>query len=468
VATKVLARAARRKARVIERAEQRAQQQAVRADLEAAIAGVIVDVLETALAAEVTTRLGRGKYARRTRAPQQRAGVACARCGQDWGPRLWRDGHYRRTLLLLWAAVRLRMPRLRCRCGGTVPLAFATVGRYERSWSDVQERARQLAGLCVALRDQQELLAMDNHHPLACSTLNSWVQQAAPLAAAVRAGPLARVPAVVLLDGVWVKLMEPTGEHYRDKQGRRRPRVRRVRVPLLVAFGIDPATGERWLVDWELGEQEDEASWRRLLERLQARGLRAEQGLELLIHDGSSGLEAAFGLVDFGPGVLRQRCVFHVLRNVRDAVRGEPGQTREQKRARRRAVLEAAAAIWQATDAPTAYRRWHAFEQAWAAREPQAVATIRAVWPQTLAYLAALERGRERGEHWPAHYLRTTSLLERANRALRQKARQVGVFQAERGLVAALALVVAHRHLAPAGPADTLWTEVLEAGLLAA
>jgi transposase-like protein len=221
-------------------------------------------------------------------------------------------------------------------------------------------------------------------------------------------------------------------------------------------------------VDWELGEQEDEASWRRLLERLHARGLRADGGLERFVPDGSGGLEAAFGWVDFGPGVLRQRCVFHVLRNVRAAVRGEPGMTREQKRVRRREVLQAAATLWQATDRTTVSQRWQAFQQAWAAREPKAVATLREVWPQTLAYLAALERGRERGERGPAHALRTTSALERAKRALRQKVRQVGVFQAERGLVAALALGLVHRHLAAATPTAELWTEVLEAGLLAA
>jgi hypothetical protein len=62
----------------------------------------------------------------------------------------------------------------------------------------------------------------------------------------------------------------------------------------------------------------------------------------------------------------------------------------------------------------------------------------------------------------------TTSALERANRALRQKARQAGVFHSERGLVAALALVIAHRRLGPGAEPDDLWTEVLEAGLLAA
>src|SRR5262249_4014000 len=146
----------------------------------------------------------------------------------------------------------------------------------------------------------------------------------------------ARVPPVVLLDGLWVKLMVETGERYRDRQGRDRPRGRRGKVPLLVGYGGGPPTGEGWVLEWGSGEKEDEASWRGLLERLAARGLRADAGLELFIHDGSAGLEAAFGLVSFGPGVLRQRCIFHVLQNVRDAVRGT-GLTRPAKRERRRA-----------------------------------------------------------------------------------------------------------------------------------
>jgi putative transposase len=468
MAQKVLPRAARRKARVVERAEQRAQQQALREQLLAAIAAVVTTIVEQALEDEVTALVGRAKYARRATAPSRPAGVVCSRCGLDWGPRLWRGGYYTRTLLLLLAAVRIRVPRLACRCGGTVPLAFATFGPYQRSWLDLQERARQLAGLCLSLRDAREVLAMESGQPVACSTLNQWVQQAAPLAQALRAGPLERIPPVVLLDGLWIKLMRETGEEYRDRLGRKRRKRQRVRVPLLVAYGVDPVTGEQWILDWELGEQEDEASWRRLLERLHTRGLRAEAGLELFVHDGSSGLEQAFGLVDFGPGVLRQRCVFHVLRNLRDAVQGEPGMDRTAKRARRREVLQEAAAIWQATDRTSVYGRRQAFVQQWGEREPKAVAKLQEVWPQTLAYLAALERGRERGERWEPRYLRTTSALERANRALRQKARQVGVFQAEAGLLAALALVSAHRALGrEAAPAD-LWTEVLEAGLLAA
>lgn len=464
---KRVARRARGSKPAVSREQRWAQARQLGRKLQVAIGTVVQQVIEEALEQEVTALVGRAKYARRETAPLEAAEARCMGCGQAWRQRLWRAGSYRRTLLTLVALIVVRVPRVACRCGRTVRWASTTLTPYARCWSDLQERARELAGLCLSLRDARTVLAWGSGQPIAWSTLNGWVQQAAPLAEAVRQGVLERVPAVVLLDGVWVTLLEPTGETYRDRTNRKRERVRRRKVPLLVAYGIDPATGERWVLDWERAEQEDEASWRQLLERLQQRGLRADTGLELFVHDGGAGLEAAFGLVDFGPGVLRQRCVFHVLKNVRDAIRGEPGMTRAAKRERRRAVLQEAATIWQELDRATVLRRWRAFQSTWATREPEAVATIARCFDATLAYLTALERGRDRGEQWAPRYLRTTSALERVNRALRQKARQVGSFHAEAGLAAALALVLAHRSLLTADPPTDLWTEVLEGRLLA-
>lgn len=468
MAQRVARRKRRGKPRAVSGARRRAQQRAVQAQLRAAIQRVVQETVQQVLGDEVSALLGRAPYQRRATAEHRPAGARCSRCGQDWAPRFARAGSYPRMLLTLEALVALRVPRVSCVCGGQVPLEFATFGRYERSWGDLQERARQLAGLCLSLPDIREVLVGECGQWLARSTLTRWVHAAAALAAILRGAPFARVPPVVLLDGLWVKLMVPTGERYRDKRGRDRPRVRRVKVPLLVAYGVDPATGERWLLDWEPAPAEDEASWRGLLERLQARGLGAAAGLTLFVHDGSSGLEAAFGLVDFGPAVLRQRCIFHVLRSVRKQVRGARGMSREQRQARRQELLRAAAAIWEPTDRAAVRRRYQAFCAAWRAREPEAVAALERAFAATLAYLDARARGREGGEEWAVPYLRTTSALERVNRALRQKARQVGTFQAERGLTAAVVLVLVHRGLTtPEAPTD-LWTEVLEAGLLAA
>ena len=381
---------------------------------------LVQQTVQQALAEEVTALLGRGPYTRRTTAPPRRTGVRCSRCGQDWAGRFSRAGSYPRTLLTLDGAVALRVPRLSCVCTGTVPLEFATFGRYQRSWSDLEARARQLSGWCLSLGAVREVLATQSGAWLAKRTLNGWVHEAGALAAALVGAPLDRVPPVVLLDGLYLKLMEETGERYRDRQGRDRPRRKRVKVVLLVVYGVDPATGARWVLDWERAAAEDEASWQGLLERLHARGLRADTGLTLFVHDGGSGLDAALNLVDFGPGVGRQRCVFDVLQTVRQQVRGEAGASRAAKRARQRAVLQEAAAIWEPRDKATIRQRSRAFGERWRATEPAAVAALERAFEQTLADLDAREQGRAWGQDWSVHYLRTTSALERVNRHLRQ------------------------------------------------
>jgi transposase-like protein len=465
---KVAQRRRRSKATGVSGARRRAAQRAVQAVVQQQVAAVVRQAVEAALATEVTALLGRERYTRRRTAPPRVLGAACSRCGLDWTWRGYRDGHYLRTLLTLLAAVEVRVPRLRCCCGGTIPLAFATVARYARGWGDVQERARELAGLCLSLADARTVLAWTSGQPVAASTLQAWDQQAAAVAEALRQGPLGRVPPVVLLDGLWLKLFVETGERFQDRQGRKRPRVRGERVVLLVAYGVDPTSGERWLVDWERADREDQASWQRLLERLQARGLCSAAGFTLFVHDGGSGLDAALNEVSFGPEVLRQRCVFHVLRTVRDAVRGAPGMTREAKRTRRRDVLAAARTIWDTTERETCRRRWKEFAATWRAREPEAVAALERAFDATLGYGTAIAWARERGELWAPHYLRTTSALERVNRALRQKVRQVGAFHADQALAAAIALVAAHRHLAPTVLLTGEWTDSLEEALLVA
>ena len=269
-----------------------------------------------------------------------------------------------------------------------------------------------------------------------------------------------------MLDGIWVKLLEPTGEWYVDKKGRRRQRMKKREFPLLVALGVDPVSGERWLLDWEKGREEDEESWRKLLERLLARGVSSERGLELFVHDGSAGLEKAFEMVYFGAGVERQRCIFHKLRNVSRDVAGEEGMSRKERREHRKEVVEGAAKVYRGKDEAEIRARLEAFQSKWADKEPKAVATLGRDFDRTLAYLTVLERARRRGEEWRLECLRATSSLERVQRHFRQKARQVVIFHSEKGVDAAMQLVISHRGLAHQSTAP--WFELLEEALIAA
>jgi transposase-like protein len=465
---RVARRRVQRKLQRVGRAERRAAQAKIEATLQAEITDVVQRIVEQALADEVTALVGRERYERRQVATPERTTAVCSGCQIGWATRLWRAGSYERTLHTIAAAVRVRVPRVSCICGSTVRVEFTTIAPYERSWGDVQAWARELSGLCLSLADIREIVARENGRTLARSTLNGWVHQVADLAEALRQAPVTRVPPVVMLDGVWITQREPTGEERQDALGRRRAAKRRRKVVLLVAYGVDPVSGEHWVLDWERATAEDEPSWRGLLERLHQRGVRTDTGLTLLVHDGSSGLDAALETVHFGPGLLRQRCLFHVLRNIRDAVRGDPGMDRTARRARRQAVLTDASEIWAPTDRTEIQRRRQAFRVIWHDREPDAVAALDRLFPKTLAYLDALAHARERQEVWQPRCLRATSIRERLNRAIRQKARQAGAFHSTRGLTAALALVVTHRHRLPDQPDDALWTHTLEARLATA
>jgi hypothetical protein len=323
---------------------------------------------------------------------------------------------------------------------------------------------RELAGISVSLRAATQVFAWDNGQPLAIATLNRWVRETARLADGLQQGALGRIPPVVL-GGLWIKILEPTEEEFTDRSGRRRHRCKLRKFPLLVADGVDRVAGERWVVDWERGTAEDEASWRRLLERLGNRGLSAEKRVRLFIHGRSSGLEHVFELVYFDPGVERQRCIRHQLQNTGRDVQGAEGMDRLQRPERRREVLHDAAAVYR-NDESELRERLVAFREKWGEREPKAVATLDRDFNRTIVYLGGRDRVQHHGQVWRMEVLRCTSALERVQRHFRQKARQLMIFQAPTGVDAAIYLVLSHHYLlSPTGFQP--WPRVLVEVLLA-
>jgi hypothetical protein len=454
------------KRRYIDRKQHRCSQRRLQAQIDKLISELIGDSLEQSLQVETTQLLGRGKSERRDLDDDTVVEARCNKCGSRYRRQFYRAGFYKRSLLSLESWVQIRVPRLSCTCGGMVDFEYEHLEPYGRLWFDIQQRARELGGLCISLRDGVEVLAWRSGQVLSIATANRLVNEAGELAEAFHQGPLERVPQVVMLDGVWLKVLEPTGQQYTDKRGRLRQRMKARKFPLLVAYGIDPVSGQRWLLDWERGQEEDAASWARLLERLEERGLGAERGLELFVHDGSAGLEKAFELVYFGEGVEHQRCIFHKLRNVGRDVVGQEGMSRKELRGRRNAVVQDAAQVYRGQDESEIRQSLAAFKAKWQDEEPVAVATLARGFSKTITYLSVMARARTRGESWRIECVRATSALERVQRHFRQKARQVVVFHSDQGVKAATQLVIAHRRLALA-PSGS-WSDALEEALLAA
>ena len=183
---------------------------------------------------------------------------------------------------------------------------------------------------------------------------------------------------------------------------------------------------KRRILDWEIAEKEEQAAWERLVQRLWERGVKLETGLQAIVRDRSEGLEQALDYV-YGSALVQQPCIFHKLRNVSDKC---VGLDRKGKKSR----LPQAAAVYQATSAPEAQARLAAFGEQWRPTQPQAVATFEREFEQTIRYYSLEGKARE--------VVRTTSLLERTNRELRRKFRQVSCFSSPKGAEVAVYIQV--------------------------
>jgi transposase-like protein len=135
------------------------------------------------------------------------------------------------------------------------------------------------------------------------------------------------------------------------------------------------------------------------------RGVRPEQGLQMVVRDGSGGLAEALAFV-YGSTVLEQRCLFHKLRNVADKARSE--LKGEEKREDRQQLLEQASAIYRAERAAQTRERLTRWADDWRERAPQAVATLERDFEQTLVYYSLESVAQE--------WIRTTA-LEDANQS---------------------------------------------------
>jgi putative transposase len=163
----------------------------------------------------------------------------------------------------------------------------------------------------------------------------------------------------------------------------------------------------------------------------------------MLVRDGCGGLVEVYG-----NRLLDQRCIFHKLKNVADKASTD-FKGKEQRREKKKELMEQAAHIYEAEHADMARERLRAWAQAWQSQAPLAVATLERDFEDTLVYYQLDTVGRE--------WIRTTSLLERTNRELRRKFRQAVTFGSSTGADVALFLQVQRLH---ARWADVPWWQV--------
>ncbi|HLA98025.1 MAG TPA: transposase [Anaerolineales bacterium] len=239
------------------------------------------------------------------------------------------------------------------------------------------------------------------------------------------------VPPVVRLDGIWITVMFPTGKTHTDRMGRKRLVKHAKKVPILAAQGVWPLSEKTCLLAWVRADGEDTASWQQFLEQLYEAGLTPKNGLALLVADGSPGLLAARENVYWTTPL--QRCVFHKLRNLAQALTLPANLDRQAGRGYRTQFLRQAAHIWQASTETEARQCYVVFSQQWQSEQPKAIRTLQNDFEATLTFYAVQEQAAERNEVWPSHLLRTTSPLERTFRDFRRRYRLAVLFHSDAG-----------------------------------
>lgn len=180
---------------------------------------------------------------------------------------------------------------------------------------------------------------------------------------------------------------------------------------VLIAIGIDPL-GRRAVLGVSAKLSEAEVHWRDFLASLQTRGL---HGVQFIVSDDHAGLRAA--LTTRFPGVLWQRCQFHLQQNAMAHV---------PTVALRSGVASDIRNIFDASDLQQAQNRLKDVVLKYHPSAPKLASWLELNVPEALAVFARPELHRKK--------LCTTNSLERLNREIKRRTRVVSVFPNEASL----------------------------------
>lgn len=398
-------------------------------EAEATLQRTIALRVTTLLVAIVQHILGRRYHRRRSEVPERlRREGRCCRCGSKVSQRFSRNGFRERCLLTRWGPLAIHLPRVRCECGGSVQIDFGGLLRpYQRIWDDVDRQIERWGALAISLRQMRRELEHMHIGPLSLRTLNQRLHQLIDLEPEHDAED---VPPILQLDAIWATVLRPNGRVRRDRKGRKRPVKGRCKCPIFIAMGVWPEGDRCEILLWRLGTGENAEDWVQFLSLLEAQGIRGENGLKLIIHDGGAGLCSALQTVWFDAPL--QRCLFHKLRNIYKSLRAPEELTPKQRRRRYKAIFKDFRLIWEARRYQTVLRRYLRVVRQYRHSQPEAVATLRRDFRATVAYYHV----EQQFPSWDRKHLRTSSRLERFNRRIRRRLRAANAYHSDQGVLA--------------------------------
>jgi len=385
--------------------------------------------LEMALQEELAAELGFDRYVRLPTGPKP--------------PRQHRSGFFQRQVLTAYGRIPdLAVPKLR---QGNAQRQWHILVRYQRAQQRVLDQALYLFTLGLSLRDLQEALYVLFDHVLSREAVNRVTLAAQTRMNAWRQEPLRETPPILIVDGVWVKILYPTGATWADRSGHHRQERRGQERVILTALAVWP-DGRHSVLHYEVAEGEAYETWSAFWQHLMARGLDAS-AVQLVVSDGSNGLLDT--LPTFLPHAKLQRCTVHKVRGFErylsyqdlptvEASSGQPLTPEAARQQRRHSMKSEALDIFAAPTRSEADEGLAAFVAKWEPLEPRAVHNF--TW--------GIKRCFEFYEHAPALHplIRSTNLLERFFREFRTKADEIGAFPNDDSCLTVFHLVMVREH----------------------
>lgn len=342
-------------------------------DLKAQTIRAVQRLLETTMDIEMQDLIGARRWARERIPGRQRNGF-----------------NFRSLLTGFGWIPRLAVPRLR-----TGQVRFKCLPAYKRRTADVDAGVLQMFLAGVSTRRVEEVLRpLWGSASLSSSTVSEVTKVLDAAVAQFHRRALQDFYAYLILDGVYLKAKSPVSAKRRC---------------ILVVYGIR-TDGVRELIDFQLAFQgEGQGSWEIFLSGLRERGLIGKI-IHLAVVDGNRGLWNALDVV--WPGLPRQRCWAHKLRNVINHV----------PRKLQNVCSKDARTIYNARSYGRALQAFRHWKQLWKPIAPQAVASLE----QDLESLLVFYRVSPK-ELWVK--LRTTNIIERVFREVRRRTRPMSCFQ---------------------------------------
>jgi len=316
-----------------------------------------------------------------------------------------RNGSFSRHLLTELGDIELTIPRTR----RFSPVSI--IRAYARRAHQVDRMILACFVLGISTRKVSQALLPVLGEPVSATTVSRVAQSLDQAVEGFHRRAIKRQYRFLVLDGVVLKRRTGAGS------------VKRV---VLVALGITE-DGRKEVIDFSIAPGESHGAWEGFLTDCYRRGL-TEEGLELIITDGGTGLLAALPTVY--PGIPIQRCWAHKSRNVLTSVR----------KADREALKADVHTIQYASGIREAQMAIGAFARRWSHTYPKAVESLRADEEQLVTFF------RIKDSSWWSQ-IRTTNAIERRFREVRRRTRPMGVFSDRTSMERILYAVFSYENL---------------------